>query len=198
MRLRPDGQPLSIVFSVSNDLGYSTNWTQIAELLIGYWKAVGVDVQLNAMSNDTYITNKDQNNIELTIYTGEGGAGLTAILDPRYFTPMSYFGMFGNGWDNWYDKRPNSVQVEPPQSIKDIRAIYDAVGQQPTQDGQIEQMKKVLQAAADNFWVIGLSRPAPDYQPYNTRLGNMADGWIKGWNEGVEKITYPEQWYIHQ
>ncbi len=198
MRLRPDGTPLSIVFTVSNDLGYGTNWVQIAELLIGYWKAVGVDVQLNAVANDTFTSNKDQNNIQATLYTGEGGAGLTAILDPRYYTPMTYFGMFGNGWDNWFDKRPNSVQVEPPQDIKDIRALYEAVGQQPTQEGQIEQMKKVLQSATDNFWVIGISRPAPDYQPYNTRMGNMSDGWIKGWIEGVEKLTHPEQWYLMQ
>jgi peptide/nickel transport system substrate-binding protein len=198
MRLRPDGTPLSIVMSVSNDLSYGTNWVQTAELLIGYWKAVGVNVTLNSMADAEFKTNKDQNNLQATLYTGEGGAGLAAILDPRYFTPMEYFGMFSNGWYNWRVKAANSVQVEPPQAIKDIRAVYDLVPQQPTQEGQIDQMKKVLQLAADNFWVIGIARPAPGYQPYNTRLANQPDSRIDGWIEGVQKITSPEQWYLNQ
>jgi len=198
MRLRPDGQPLSIVFTVSNDLSYGTNWVQVAELLIGYWKAVGVNVTLNAKADAQFVIDKQQNNVQATMYTAEGGAGLTAILDPRYFTPMEYFGMFGAGWYNWRNKVPNTVQVEPPQAIKDIRAVYEQVSLQPTQDGQIEQMKKVLQLAADNFWVIGISRPPAGFQPYNVRLGNQPDQWIAGWIEGVQKITYPEQWYLKQ
>jgi len=198
MRLRPDGSPLSIVLTVSNDLSYGTNWVQTAELLIGYWKAVGVNVTLNSMADAEFKTHKDQNDIQATLYTGEGGAGLTSILDPRYFTPMEYFGMFSNGWYNWRVKAANTVQVEPPQAIKDIRAMYDAVPQQPTQQGQIDAMKKVLQVAADNFWVIGIARPAPGYQPYNKRLGNQPDSRIDGWIEGVQKITSPEQWYLNQ
>jgi peptide/nickel transport system substrate-binding protein len=49
MRLRPDGEPLTIIFTISNDLSFGTTWVQTAELLIGYWEAVGVDVQLNSI-----------------------------------------------------------------------------------------------------------------------------------------------------
>ncbi|HVU12157.1 MAG TPA: ABC transporter substrate-binding protein [Phototrophicaceae bacterium] len=198
MRETKDGQPLNIVFSVSNDLSYGTNWVQVAEMLIGYWKAVGVSVQLNSMADTQFIQNKQQNNLELTMYTGEGGAGLNAILDPRYFTPMEYFGMFSNGWYNWRLQVPNTVQVEPPQEIKDDRAVYDQVLQEPTSDQAIAQMKKVLDLAQQNFWVIGISTPPPGYQPYGVHLGNQADSRIDGWIEGVQKITYPEQWYMKQ
>ena len=54
----------------------------------------------------------------------------------------------------------------------------------------------ILQIAADEFWVLGISRPGPGYQPYNVRLGNQPETRIDGWAEGVQKITYPEQWYI--
>jgi len=197
-RLRPDGQPLSIVFTVSNDLQYGTNWVQVAELLIGYWDKVGVKVTLNSMADAQFSQNKRDNKLELTVYTGEGGAGLTAILDPRYYIPGEYFGMFGNGWWASRVNSQDNVQVEMPQEMKDIRLEYEKVLQQPTQEAQIEQMKKVLQIAADQFWVIGTARPGPSFQPYNTRLGNQPDEWIKGWIEGVEKINYPEQWYIIQ
>jgi peptide/nickel transport system substrate-binding protein len=197
-RLGPDGKPFSIIFSVSNDLGYGTNWVQIAQLLIGYWKKVGVNVTLNSMPDKQFATDRQQNKIEATMYTGEGGAGVTGILDPRYYVPGEEFGLFGTAWFSWRVKDPNAVQVEPPQDIKDFRAAYDQVLVQPTADAQIAQMKKVLQTAADNFWTIGIARPGSGYQPYSARLGNQPDQWIVGWIEGVQKLTLPEQWYIKQ
>jgi peptide/nickel transport system substrate-binding protein len=197
-RLGPDGERFSAVFSVPNDLSYGTNWVQVAELLIGYWDAVGVSVTLNSMVADQHTENKQQNNLEVTMYTGEGGAGLTAILDPRYYVPGEYFGMFGNGWFAWRVGAADSVQVEMPQDMQDVRAMYENVLAQPSQEAQIEAMAEVLELAADNFYVIGISRPGPGFQPYHERLGNQPEEWIAGWIEGVQKIKYPEQWYIMQ
>ncbi len=197
-RLRPDGERFTAVFSVPNNLSYGTSWVQTAELLIGYWEEVGVDVVLNAMADEVYTANKDENELQITLYTGEGGAGITGILDPRYYVPMEHFGMFGNGWYNWRIDLTDSVQVEPPQEIIDYRAMYEEVLATAGQDAQIAQMAEVLQIAAEEFWVVGISRPAPGYQPYHERLGNQPDSWIAGWIEGVQKIKYPEQWYIIQ
>lgn len=197
-RLRPDGERFTAVFSVPNNLSYGTSWVQTAELLIGYWEEVGVDVVLNAMADEVYTANKDENELQITLYTGEGGAGITGILDPRYYVPMEHFGMFGNGWYNWRIDLTDSVRVEPPQEIIDYRAMYEEVLATAGQDAQIAQMAEVLQIAAEEFWVVGISRPAPGYQPYHERLGNQPDSWIAGWIEGVQKIKYPEQWYIIQ
>jgi peptide/nickel transport system substrate-binding protein len=195
-RLRPDGQPMSFVFTVSNDLSWGGNYVQVAELLIGYWDKVGVKATLNSVADAQATELREQNTVQATMFTGEGGAGLTAILDPRYYTPGELFGLYGNGWWAWYVKSQEAVQVEPPQEIKDIRDVYEQVLQQPTQEAQIEQMKKVLDIAAEQFWVIGIARPGPGYQPYHKRIGNQPDTWIAGWIEGVQKITLPEQWYI--
>jgi len=196
-RLRPDGSRLSIIFSVSNDLTYGTDWPDIAEVLIGYWDAVGVQITLNSMDDDTYIQNRTDNELEMTIYTGEGGPGITPILDPRYYVPMyGQFSMFSNAWFNYRAEFPDSVQIEPPQYIQDAYDQWLEVQSAVGLDNQIEKMKVVLQTAADNFYVIGLARPVPGYQPYSSRLGNQPDGWLAGWNQGVQKLTYPEQWYL--
>jgi peptide/nickel transport system substrate-binding protein len=197
-RLRPDGERLNIVFTVSNDLSYGTNWVQIAELLIGYWDEVGVQVQLNSIVNDSFTEQMEQNNLEATMYTGEGGAGVTPILDMRYYRPGEYFGLFGNGWQAYLVNSQESVAIPLPE---DMQALYDEaqlVYQQSTQEAQFEAMRKVLQSAADQFYVLGISRPGPGYQPYNVRVGNQPEQWVAGWIEGVQKITYPEQWYIIQ
>jgi peptide/nickel transport system substrate-binding protein len=83
-----------------------------------------------------------------------------------------------------------------PQDMQDVRAMYENVLAQPSQEAQIEAMAEVLEVAADNFYVIGISRPGPGFQPYHERLGNQPEEWIAGWIEGVQKITFPEQWYI--
>jgi len=197
-RLGPDGERLSIVLSVSNDLSYGTNWVQIAELLIGYWDEVGVEVTLNSLADAQFIENKEQNNVEAAIYTGEGGAGLTPILDPRYYTPFTYFGLFGNGWHAWWIDSQEAVQIEAPEEMVEIRQQYEEVLTAASQEDQIAEMAEVLETAADEFFVIGIARPAPGYQPYNERLGNQPETRIDGWIEGVQKITYPEQWYIVQ
>ncbi len=196
-RLGSDGSRFSIILSISNDLGYGTNWIQIAELLIGYWDAVGVEVKLNSLADVVFIENKKANELEATIYTGEGGAGITAILDVRNYVPGDYFGMFGNGWYAWRTKSVDSTQVEMPAEFVEIRTMYDqGVLGAATQEEQVALMNEVLQTAADNFWVIGISRPGMGYQVYHTRLGNQPAEWIAGWLEGVQKLTYPEQWYI--
>jgi peptide/nickel transport system substrate-binding protein len=197
-RLRPDGEPLSFVFTVANDLSWGGNYVQVAELLIGYWDKVGVKVQLNSVADAQATELRENNEVQATMFTGEGGAGLTPILDPRYYTPGMLFGLYGNGWWAWYTGSLEAVQVEAPQEIQDIRNVYEEVLKQPTQEAQIEQMKQVLDIAADQFWVLGIARPGPGYQPYHARLGNQPDTWIAGWIEGVQKITLPEQWYIIQ
>jgi len=196
-RLRPDGEPLNIIFTVQNDLSYGSNWVQVTELLIGYFDAVGVKMTLNSVAGDQWTEYKQDNELQAVLFTGEGGAGLTAILDPRYYVPGEYHGMWGNGWYAWRVGSQDSVQVEMPEDILAVRKLYEEVLRQPTQEEQIAKMKEVLEIAADNFWVIGLARQAESFQPYNVRLGNQPTyEWIKGWIEGVEKINYPEQWYI--
>lgn len=198
-RLRPDGERLSIIFTVSNDLGYGVDWVNKAEVLIGYWDAVGVEVVLNAIANEVFVEARDNNTIQASLYTGEGGAGITPLLDPRYYVPsQGYFGIYGMGWYNWRSEGADFVGVEPPEHVKEVYAMWEDVQATIGLDNQIEKMKDILQIAADDFYVLGTNRPAPTYQVFHQRLGNQPDGWIKGWNQGVEKLNRPETWYIIQ
>lgn len=191
------GNRFEIIFTVQNDLSYGTTYVQVTELLIGYWDKVGVKVILNSMPGPQYEENKKQNKIEAIIFTGEGGAGITGILDPRYYAPYAFQGYWGHAWTYWKSNdQSGAVIVEPPQWAKDAYAKYEDVLKQPTQEQQIEKMKLVLEEAKERFYVIGISKPGPMYYPYNVRLGGIPQTWYDGWLEGVEKIQYPEQWFI--
>jgi peptide/nickel transport system substrate-binding protein len=158
---------------------------------------VGVEVVLNSIPDSQFVEYKNANELEASIYTGEGGAGLNAILDPRYFVPASYFSIFGIGWYNYWTQDPTLEGVEPPQWVEDYRTKFQTeVQQAASEEAQVEAMKEILEMAADEFWVIGISWPCLGYQPWSDRVHNLPEQWTGGWIPGVLKIMYPEQWYL--
>jgi peptide/nickel transport system substrate-binding protein len=197
-RLDKNGKRLSIIFSVISDLSWGQHWVRMAELLVEDWAAVGVEVKLNPFPDGQTDALKKQNQWEAFIFSGEGGAGLTAILDPRYVVPGEYWGVYGNGWFYSRINDLTATQVEMPEHYKALRAKYENVLKATTEEEQVRLMREVIMDAAGEFYQIGIARPGEGYQPFHSRLGNIKDFWVAGWLPGVFKIMLPEQWYLKQ
>ncbi len=195
-RLDPEtGERFSFVMTVQTG-DYGLRFGDVAELLKEYFADVGVDMVVDVVANEIWTERRNDNSMEATIFTGEGGYGLTAITDPRYFVPVHGQSIWGNGWNLWYLEPNNPALVEPPQEIKDHIALYEQVLQAPTSEERLELMSQVLQTAADNFWVIGISSATDSYRPLSARLANVPESWVNGWNPGGPAIAFPEQWYF--
>lgn len=188
------GEPVSVVFTAQSG-DYGLRFADVAELLKGYFAEVGVDIIVDVVDNAIWTERRNDNSMEATIFTGEGGFGITAIMDPRYFVPVHGQGIWGNGWAISYLEPTNEAGVEPPQDIQDHIALYERVLQAPTSEERIELMSQVLQTAADNFWVMGISSATEGYRPLSARLGNVPESWVGGWNPGGPAIAFPEQWF---
>jgi peptide/nickel transport system substrate-binding protein len=199
-RLAPDGSRFTFALTVANDLSFGTFYVQVAELLKEYWAAVGVEMQINSITNEQFTLALEQNTIEATLFTDGSQAGPLPIIDPVTTVPGSYHSHFGNAWYGWLTKAAKHVQDIPmPEEALAVRTMYDeTVLRASSPEEQIEAMKNVLQASADNFWVLGISRPGELYYPFNNRVGNIPETWVDGWLEGVTKILYPEQWVIQE
>ncbi len=199
-RLRPDGKRLSIIWTCLDPQftgGDAKAWFQAAELMVGYFKTVGVEVKLDVISDQVQNERRKTNDIDMFIFHGgEGGAGLEAILDPRWHIPGEFWGMFGLGWYNGRGDDPEAVGIEMTPDLLAIREAWQKATEQPTTELQVAEMMKVLDMSADRFWTIGISRPGMGYQPTSSRLGNFPDGLVAGWLPGVHKIARPEQWII--
>ncbi len=198
-RLDPEGNRFNPIFNVRNDDNEGQHWVGVAELLIEHWKRAGVEVLLNAVSGQVDDEQRDNNDIEMFMFHGaEGGSGMTAILDPRWHVPGEHWGRFGLGWTLWWVDEEDENAVEPPDWVKDIRALYEEATKQPTREGQIEIMRQVMQSSADNFWTIGICRAGTTIYPIHQRLGNVPEEWLHLWTWGFDKIIRPEQWYIKE
>ncbi len=195
-RLNPaTGEKLTVVLTVQTG-DYGLRFTDVGELLKQYFADVGLDLVVDVVANEVWTERRNDNSMEATIFTGEGGYGITAITDPRYFVPVHGQSIWGNGWNLWYLEPNNPSLVEPPQEIQDHIALYESVLQAPTSEQRLELMKQVLQTAADNFWVIGISSASDSYRPLSARLGNVPESWVNGWNPGGPAIAFPEQWFF--
>jgi peptide/nickel transport system substrate-binding protein len=202
MRLGPDGKPFTVILLVINNWSWAPNNTQVGEKTVEYLKAVGVEAQMNAMTSEQSEVTWKTNQVEAFLSTGEGGAGLTAMLDPRNFVPMEQFGQYGNAWTLWRLKGMGTAgienEVEPPQWVKDARQKYNDAISKPTQEEQIAAMKLVIEEATERFYQVGGYQGGAGWYPFNVRMGNIPDQWFGGWIPGVFKIMNPEQWYIKQ
>jgi peptide/nickel transport system substrate-binding protein len=195
-RINPaTGEKLSIVFTIQTG-DYGLRFTDVAELLKQYYAEVGVDIIVDVVDNEVWTERRNENTMEATVFTGEGGYGITAITDPRYFVPVHGQGIWADAWTIWYLEPNNPAGIEPPQEIKDHINLYLSVLQAPTSEQRYELMGQVLQTAADNFWVIGMSSAQPGYRPLSARLANVPETWVNGWNPGGVTIAFPEQWYF--
>ncbi len=195
-RINPaTGEKLSIVFTIQTG-DYGLRFGDVAELLKQYYAAVGVDIIIDTVDNQVLTDRINDNSVEAAIFTAEGGFGITAINDPRYFVPKHGQSIWGNGWQLWYLQPTNEHKVEPPQYIQDEVDLYQQVLQAPTSEQRISLMQQVLQVAADNFWVIGISSASDSYRPLSARLANVPATWVNGWNPGGVAIALPEQWYF--
>ncbi len=194
-RLLPNGEKLSIVFTVQTG-DYGLRFTDVAELLKGYFAAVGVDVILDVVDNQILTDRGNDNSLEATIFTGEGGMGISAIFDARNFVPNHGQAYWGNAWALWYLQKDNPAGIEPPQLIMDQLTLMEQVKQAPTYEQRIDLMKQVLQVAADQFWVIGVASPPTTYRPLNAKIANAPESWVDGWPEGGVAIAFPEVWYF--
>ncbi|MGL4608407.1 MAG: ABC transporter substrate-binding protein [Trueperaceae bacterium] len=198
-RLGPDGNRFSFALTVPGEQSYATFYVQVAELLKEYWAAVGIDMQINNVPNDKFREVLETNDIEATLFTDGSQAGVLSVLEPTNLIPAQFHSHFGQGWYAWRLEDPEREQVPMPDDILAIRNQYDTtVVQAASVEEQIEAMKAIVQIAADNFFVLGISRFGELYNAYSARVGNIPETWFDGFLEGAVKITFPEQWVIQE
>jgi peptide/nickel transport system substrate-binding protein len=195
-RINPaTGEKLTVVFTVQTG-DYGLRFGDVAELLKQYFADVGVDMVIDTVDNEVWTDRANENSMEATIFTGEGGFGITSIIDPRYFVPFHGQSVWGDGWQLWYLQTTNPNKIEPPPEIQAHVELYKQVLQAPTSEERLSLMSQVLQTAADNFWVIGISSASDSYRPLSARLGNVPASWVGGWTPGGTAIAFPEQWFF--
>ncbi|HRF98070.1 MAG TPA: hypothetical protein PLZ51_22845, partial [Aggregatilineales bacterium] len=175
---------------------FGLGFLQITELIIQQLDAVGISATMEVTDSVVGLTNNNQ--LEATISTGEGGSGISAILDPRWFVPVGDASYYATGWSNWYRNPTGASAIVPPAHIVAQIELYEEVLATPDSDERIRLMQEVLQISADEFYVIGIALPPARYWLINERINNLPDLWFDGWIPGMQSITSPFQWFFDE
>ncbi len=197
IRLGPDGNPIS--FPVDID---STQQPRIdtMELVERYWAAVGIDIQLNTIDRSLLYTRKDSNEHDVALWGGDGG--LDVILEPRWYFPFSGESLYAEAWQSWFNNPTGEGALtppeEPPAGPKEQMALYEQIKSTGDAQQQTELMKQILEIAADEFYAIGITLPAPGYGVVKNGFHNVLSPMPGAWLYPNPAPANPEQFWIEQ
>lgn len=204
MRLGPDGEPF--VFQIEFATEFRAEWATILEFAQQYWLAVGIDMRPDSVERSLLYERKLGNQSDATVW--EAASGLELLLDPRWYFPYSTESNFAIPWANWYQQSGLSGEVsaedaeialeEPPESAQRQMELYRQIEVTVDPEQQVQLMNEILEIAADEFYVMGISLPEPGYGITRNGFHNVPDPMLYAWLTLTPAFTNPCQYFESQ
>ena len=198
-RLGPDGKPISFLVEFSPDS--EPSWTTVAELVQRQWREVGLNVQIRSEERSFFYERKDNNQHDVAIWKGDGGLG-DVLLEPRWYLPLNNESFFAVPWAYWRTNPEGAgegtfAQVEePPAPVKEQLELYETLTRTPGAEEQAEYMNQILEIAADQFYVMGVSLPAPGYGIVKNNFHNVPESMPDAYLYPTPAPTDTSQYFI--
>lgn len=189
-RLGPDGNRISFAIDVIPTL--MPEQVDVIEQVVGYWQAVGIDAQMNVIERTLFYDRKDANEQDANVWGGDGG--LDVVLEPRWYFPYSGESNFAPLWRYWYEGDPRGE--EPVEAAQRQMDLYDELKATGDPAAQAELMNEILQIAADEFWAMGITLPAPGYAIKKNNFMNVPESYPNAWLYPHPGPTNPFQYWI--
>lgn len=192
-RLDEAGRRVSIIFEIDQARPIFLDFFQLA---IPMFQAVGIDAQLRTMDRSLWETRvRRGRSFDATAHQFGANGGVAAMLDPRYYAPTDNNAVYGPAWSLWYVDPNNPSAEEPPEETKRQLALYDDLKAKPDAASQQDVMKQILQGAADNFYVFGISLPSDGYGIVKNNMRNILKTMPNSFGWPTPAPTMPEQFY---
>lgn len=193
-RLYDNGQRVSIIFEIDQ---VRQTFVDSFQLVLPMFRAVGIDAQMRTMDRSLWeVRVRQGGDYDATVHKFGGNGGIVAILDPRYFFPNTTEAMYAKGWQIWYNDPSSPDAVEPPEPTKRQFEAYNELRQSSDQARQQALMQEILQIAADQFYVFGVTLPLDGYGVIASRLKNVRPSMPNSWGYPTPAPTNPEQYFI--
>jgi peptide/nickel transport system substrate-binding protein len=176
-RLGSDGNRISFVMVYSD---FPTNAAEVMEFVQRYWREVGIDMQPRQMPREAFDELVTTNGHDAALWGGEGG--IRPIGRPHNYMPADNNAWFAAAWGIW-SEFPDDPNAEEPSNANALRQIelLEQIKQTADQDEQDRLMTEILDIAAKEFWVIGISTPQPSYGIVKNNFFNVPEDMPLSW-----------------
>jgi len=203
IRLGPDGEPISFTMLVTDALGQSVD---PVDMISRYWAEVGIDMQPRLLDRSV-LDDLVQNNLhDSVVWLGENG--IDVIGEPRYYMPYNANGWFGQRWQAFYNRDERTINELREETLADPEAeveielleedetfaldpqdelvyrqweLWDELKVTADEARQVELMNEILDIAAEQFYMMGISTPVPSFGIVKDDFCNVPDTMIGTW-----------------
>jgi ABC-type transport system substrate-binding protein len=193
VRLDPDGNPIS--FAVEFASGFYSEWSDALELVQGYWREVGIDVNVRPIDRSLFYERKEANQHDANVWEGAAGLRDDLFLEPRWYFPFSVESNYAIPWATWFASGGAEGQ-EPPDAVKEQMDLYDQLNDTTDEAEQDRLFREILNIAREQFYVIGINLYPPGYGIATNRFRNVPEKMLASWIYQPPGITNPEQYFI--
>lgn len=191
-RLRPDGEPLRIAVEV---ITVAVASQDTLELIRQQWEEVGIFLDIKTQDRSLYFERHAANAHDASVWGGEGGSGWDVYINPKNVIPMHNNGSrFALPWAYWFNNPDAANAEEPPDDVKAQMALYQQVMTVADDAERAELMQEVLEMAADQFYLLGISTPASGYRIVSNRMRNVPV-MVGSWTWPTPGPSNPEQYF---
>lgn len=192
-RLDPSGRRLSILFEIDQ---VRSTFIDMFELAIPMFQAVGIDAQIRTMDRSLWETRvRNGRDFDASAHQFGANGGIAAMLDPRYFVPYNSNSIYAPGWSLYFSSPDNPDAIEPPQEIKDQQQRYRDLLATGDLAAQQAKMAEILEAAADQFLVFGVSLPPNGYGVVKNDMVNTMPVMANSFGWPTPGPSRPEQFF---
>ena len=136
------------------------------ELIQGYWREMGVDLQINVPIRRPLPASVEVPNLYEAIWSASGGAD--TLFDPKYYFPSVWTALYSSPVATGTTGTPapwsRSAGDEATEALRKLCQPTDAEGR---------LLHAVLKIARDEFRTFGILLPTTDYGIINNRLRNV-------------------------
>lgn len=192
-RLDADGQRLTILFELDQT---RTTFVDMMQLVVPMFQAVGIDAQVRTMDRSLWETRvRNGREFDATCHQFGANSGLAAMLDARYFVPINANSIYAPGWALYFNDPKNEQAIEPPADIKAQQDLYRELLATGDAAKQSELMLQLLNNAADQFLVFGVSLPPDGYGVVKNDMVNVTKEMPNSFGWPTPAPTRPEQFF---
>jgi peptide/nickel transport system substrate-binding protein len=192
-RLDSEGRRLTIIFEVDQT---RTTFLDMMELAIPMFQAVGLDVQMRTMDRSLWEERvRNGREFDATVHQFGANSGIAAMLDARYFVPINSNSLYAPGWQLYFTNPDNPNAIEPPAEIKAQQDLYRKLLATGDPEQQLVVMAEVLENAADQFLVFGVTLPPDGFGIVRNDMVNVPDTMPNSFGWPTPGPARPEQFF---
>jgi peptide/nickel transport system substrate-binding protein len=192
-RLDSEGKRLSIIFELDQS---RTTFIDMMQLVVPMFQAVGLDAQVRTMDRSLWETRvRNGREFDATCHQFGANGGIAAMLDARYFVPFNANALYAPGWSLYFSDPTNPQAIEPPPDVKAQQELYKKLLATASESSQKEIFLQILNNAADQFLVFGVSLPPDSYGVVKNDMVNTTKVMPNSFGWPTPAPTRPEQFF---